>query len=112
VAHTIADEYADHHRETVSVELQLAQLQNKINHLWVALGSQRLIGVAVGLLAHRYGTGTDEAWERLVALSQHTNTKVRDIARALVHAFDGTIRCEDAELLAAVSRRLPNGRWP
>ena len=36
-------------------------------------GFKRLIGVAVGLLALRYGTGTDQAWERLVALSQHTN---------------------------------------
>lgn len=109
---TMADGRADHDREAVPVELQLAQLQRKIDHLWVALGSQRLIGVAVGLLAHRYGTGTGEAWEQLVSLSQHTNTKVRDIARTLVHAFDGTIRSEDAELLAVVRRRLPGGRWP
>lgn len=107
-----AEGCADHNRGAAPVEMQLAQLQHKINHLWVALGSQRLIGVAVGLLAHRYGSNTGEAWEQLVSLSQHTNIKVRDIARALVGAFDGTVRTEDAELLAVVSKRLPGGHWP
>lgn len=112
MARMMADGCADHNHGAAPVELQLAELQHKIDHLWVALGSQRLIGVAVGLLAHRYGSSTSEAWERLVSLSQHTNTKVRDIARALVDGFDGTVRTEDADLLAVVSERLPGGHWP
>lgn len=103
---------ADHDCRAALLETQVAQLQRKIDNLWLALGSQRLIGVAVGLLAQKYGMSTSEAWERLASLSQHTNVKVRDIARALVEAFDGAPRTDDAALLAEVTRRLPGGCWP
>ena len=108
----VAGGCADPDCKAPSLESQVAQLQHKLDNLWLALGSQRLIGVAVGLLAQRYGTSTSEAWERLASLSQHTNIKVRDIARALVESSDGALRTEDTALLAEVRTRLPGGCWP
>jgi hypothetical protein len=88
---------------------RLLALQRKVDNLLVALDSQRVIGVAIGLLAQRCGCSTAEAWDILTRLSQDTNIKVREIARILTDAFDGASRSEDAELLERVNDRLPGG---
>lgn len=92
---------------------ELTQLRQRVEHLEIALSSQRLIGTMIGILAQRYGCTSEQAWSMLVRLSQHTQHKVRDIARVLVGAFDGRdLDAADAELLAEVSRRLPDQGWP
>ena len=50
----------------------------------LALTGQDVIGQAKGILMERHGIGADEAFERLVAMSQPTNVKVRDVAEYVV----------------------------
>jgi ANTAR domain len=45
-----------------------------------------LIASPLTALRHGFQITPDEAFERLVALSQRSNTKVRDVARRLVEA--------------------------
>ncbi|HEY5979776.1 MAG TPA: ANTAR domain-containing protein [Microlunatus sp.] len=85
-------------------------LQLKIHHLEVALESQRLIGIAIGLVAQRAGCSSDDAWLHLVRLSQDLNIKVREIARILVDARNGRAAPADAPTLARLSARLSCGR--
>jgi hypothetical protein len=49
-----------------------------------AVCSRDLIGQAKGVLMQRDGIGPDEAFDRLVAASQHTNLKLVEVARWLV----------------------------
>jgi hypothetical protein len=90
---------------------RLLALQRKVDNLLVALASQRTIGIAIGVLAQRCGCTTAEAWDILTRLSQDTNVKVREIARIMTDAIDGTSQSEDADLLERVSSRLPGGPW-
>ena len=52
--------------------------------------SRDVVGMAKGILMERHGIGEDEAFTRLVAMSQHTNVKLREIAENLVE-----LRCDD-----------------
>jgi hypothetical protein len=85
------------------------ELRHKIRHLELAMESQRLIGVAIGLLAQRAGISSDEAWQHLVRVSQDTNIKIREIARILVDARNGRAQPADAATLADVAARLVGG---
>lgn len=88
---------------------QVTELRQRVAHLEIALDSQRVIGTTIGILAQRFGCTTEQAWSVLVRVSQHSQYKVRDIARVLVDAFDGReLVAADEELLAAVSRQLPD----
>jgi GAF domain-containing protein len=49
-----------------------------------AVASRDVIGTAKGILIERFGIGDDEAFQRLVQSSQHTNMKLVDVARWLV----------------------------
>lgn len=81
-------------------------LQLKIHHLELALDSQRLIGIAIGLVAQRGGCSSDDAWRQLVRLSQDLNIKVREVARILVDARNGQAEPADALTLARLAARL------
>lgn len=94
----------------LSVRLRAAE--DKIAHLERALLTQRHIGIAIGLLAHRFDCSPENAWQVLVRLSQTTNVKVRDLAQVLADAHSGRIRPEDAEIAAAVAAQLPAHRLP
>lgn len=87
-------------------------LRQEIAQLQEALISQRPISMAIGMLSMRYGCTTDQAWRLMTRLSEHSNTKVRTLARALVDAHDGTIGPEDRALLAALADHLPSSGWP
>jgi len=96
-------------------EQRQAALERQIGNLEIAIRSQRSIGTAIGLLAHRFGCPTDEAWQLLVRVSQDTNTKVREIARMVTDAHDGQGRAEDAATLVRLSAELPGKpatSWP
>lgn len=59
-----------------------------VAHLSTALGTRLRIGQAQGLLMHRFGYDADAAFDVLRRASQHTNTKLRDVAAALVEAHE------------------------
>jgi hypothetical protein len=58
--------------------------QHKIKHLEAALASSRRIGAAVGILMATYKVPEHEAFDMLVAVSQHHHRKLRDLADDVV----------------------------
>ena len=90
---------------------QVLVLQRKVDNLMVALASQRMIGMAVGIVAQRSSCSVTEAWERLTRLSQDTNIKVRELARVIIDAVNGTLRDEDSELLDRLGSGQFGGPW-
>ena len=62
----------------------LDQACAKIESLELALQGARTIGIAIGILVERHRIPPDEAFARLVDISQSTNQKLRLIARRLV----------------------------
>lgn len=59
-----------------------------VTQLRTALRTRSLIGRAQGLLMRHYGYDSDTAFTTLKHASQHTNTKLRDIASHLVTAHE------------------------
>jgi GAF domain-containing protein len=62
----------------------LAQAQNRTETLHRALDSRALIDQAVGILRSRTGATSQEAFDRMVQMSQSEHVKLRDIAERLV----------------------------
>jgi len=60
--------------------------QTLVGHLQRALVTRNLIGRSQGIVMHRLGLDTGTAVELVKRASQHTNTKLRDVARAIVDA--------------------------
>ncbi len=63
---------------------QAAGQAAEVRHLERAAASHTVIGTALGLLMARGGLSSDDAFEELSRLSQSTNTKLRDVAAAIV----------------------------
>jgi two-component system, response regulator / RNA-binding antiterminator len=61
-----------------------ADLLEENRQLRAGLTSRATIDQAKGMLMARHGCGPEEAFERLIALSQQYNVKLRDIATGLV----------------------------
>ncbi|GAA1340879.1 GAF and ANTAR domain-containing protein [Saccharothrix algeriensis] len=59
-----------------------------VQNLTTALGTRHAIGVAQGLLMHRFGCDTSGGFDLLRRASQHSNRKLRDIAADLVAAHE------------------------
>ena len=70
------------HRARQSQLLQARQAQ--VESLRVALDSNRMISAAVGVLMATRQLTYDEAFEVLFTTSQHTNTKVAEVARTVL----------------------------
>jgi hypothetical protein len=87
-------------------------LHDEIDQLHEAVRSQRDIGMAIGLLSARYGCSTEQAWRTLLRISQHSNTKIRTIARVLVTTHNGTADDEDVRVLDTFRAHLPSSGWP
>jgi AmiR/NasT family two-component response regulator len=66
--------------DTPSVE----DLQAEVEQLKGALEGRDVIGQAKGILMERHGIDADEAFARLVEMSQHTNVRLREVAENLV----------------------------
>ena len=64
------------------------ELRAEVDHLRIALTGRDLIGQAKGILMERHGISADAAFDRLVRISQTTNTKLHEVA-ALVAAPAG-----------------------
>jgi AmiR/NasT family two-component response regulator len=56
----------------------------EVHHLNEALQSRQRIGEAIGVLNERYKLDQQAAFNFLVRLSSHSNTKLRDVAARLV----------------------------
>ncbi|HEU5268448.1 MAG TPA: ANTAR domain-containing protein [Jatrophihabitans sp.] len=61
----------------------------RVSHLRVALGTNRQIGAAMGILMARHRCNSDEAFTALRVASQHLHRKLRDIADEVV--FTGVL---------------------
>jgi hypothetical protein len=92
------------HDEVAELTAVVAQLRN-------GMATRQLIGTATGLVAARFGCTTEQSWALLARVSQHTNIKLREIARVMVDAHNGASKPEDAAILGRVSSQLPGG-WP
>ena len=60
----------------------------KVGNLQVGLQTRTTIGEAVGIVMARHRLTDDEAFARLVKVSQSSNTKLRDLAEAVVYTGD------------------------
>ena len=80
-----------------------AALRRENQDLRDALASQPVIDQAKGALMLRYRLDADSAFGLMVRWSQHTNTKVRDIAQALV---DSVVAGEVTSTDAGLAREL------
>jgi GAF domain-containing protein len=62
-----------------------------IDQLQEGMQSRQRIGVAVGLLMHRYGVSEERAFAFLVRASSHGNVKLREVAAEVVQEFQGNL---------------------
>ena len=82
------DEVAD---SLVIAARDLESMAEEIDQLREALASRATIDQAKGILIARYGCDPDEAFRRLVKMSNDSNVRVVDVAGALVYAASGTV---------------------
>ncbi|MDQ1032629.1 hypothetical protein QF035_010211 [Streptomyces umbrinus] len=61
-------------------------LRQEIDQLRQALGTRPVIDMARGILMAGFGCSAEAACEILVKVSQHSNTRLRDVADCLVEA--------------------------
>ena len=100
-----------HHQPRAASRAEVEELRSLVAQLRDGMATRQLIGVATGLVAQRFHCTTEQAWSVLARVSQHTNIKLREVARVIVDAHDGQPRDEDIAILAEVSAQLPGG-WP
>ncbi|MFJ4523534.1 ANTAR domain-containing protein [Streptomyces sp. NPDC088810] len=70
------DEQTDHE--------QVKALQDEVDQLRQALVSHALVDQAIGVVITVGGLRPEQGWEALKHMSQHTNVKLREVARCLV----------------------------
>ncbi|MGY1623324.1 ANTAR domain-containing protein [Geodermatophilus sp. SYSU D00965] len=77
-------------RRTPGTELrrlraELSAVEARARHLEVALGSNRRIGMALGILMARHGITEERAFAALQRVSCRRNVKLREVAEEVVH---------------------------
>ncbi|MEU3255405.1 ANTAR domain-containing protein [Streptomyces sp. NPDC006997] len=88
---------------------EIAALQEEIAQLRHAVVSHAVVDQAIGVVVAYGGVHPDHGWDVLREISQHTNTKLREVAEHLVQwphcgwLPAGIRRCLDA----ALERRTP-----
>ena len=83
-----------------------AELAAEVATLRDAIATRTIIGQATGLLAGQLNIPTTTAWRVMRRLSNETNIKLRDIARALVDAHDGRRPAADDGVGRAIGSAL------
>jgi GAF domain-containing protein len=68
----------------IGLALMLAEREHRSHHLETALTSRSTIDQALGILMGRHRISAEQAFDLLRRRSQQTNTKLRDLAAALV----------------------------
>jgi AmiR/NasT family two-component response regulator len=71
--------------EIAELQAEVAVAAARIANLESALLTNRVIGMAVGILVERRRLTADEAFARLVRLSQRTHRRVSELADELVY---------------------------
>ncbi len=72
----------------VSNVKELADTRAQVDQLQQALQTRTVIGQATGLLMAQEGLSSEEAFQKLVHVSQTANVKLRDIAMRDVEAWE------------------------
>jgi GAF domain-containing protein len=81
---TRATEFARHAAAVVALAAQRADHELREHHLENALRSRSIIDQAMGVLMGQAHVSADEAFEMLRRRSQHSNTKLRDVAATII----------------------------
>lgn len=82
-------QFADQAAGAVGLALRLAEREERERHLETALTSRTTIDQAIGVLMGRAGISATEAFDALRVRSQHTNTKLRDVAAGILAELNG-----------------------
>ena len=82
-------------------------LERQVAQLTAATESRQLIEHAVGVLAERFDSTPDQAWQLLRWISPTTNLKVRLIAEAVVAQRAGALSPAQRQLLADIAGLVP-----
>ncbi len=75
--------------EVLDTESRLAKAQTQVVNLEIALGSNRDIGTAIGILMNSHLVTQDEAFTMLRLASQHSHRKLREVANDVI--FTGAL---------------------
>jgi GAF domain-containing protein len=92
-------------------ELFAAQVAVALKHvlhaesLSAALESRTMIGTAVGIVMERYGLDDQQAFAYLTRVSQHSNVKLKDVAREVVAGVRHTAHGNDVHRLQSADSR-------
>ncbi|HTK67282.1 MAG TPA: GAF and ANTAR domain-containing protein [Pseudonocardia sp.] len=79
-----AQNLAVHAAGAVALAARFVEYEERTRHLQTALSSRSAIDHAVGILMGRHRISPSAAFELLRQASQHTNTKLRDVAARLI----------------------------
>ncbi len=85
---------------------RIAELEREVAQLREALASRQQYGVVTGLLAARFGLTPEHAWPLLVRLSQHSNLKMKVVARVIHDRYFDRLSPEDKPLAAQLDAQL------
>ena len=80
----LGSQFAGHAAVSVYNAQLLGRARDRAERLQRALGSRTVIDQAIGILRSRTGTSEEEAFDRLVKISQKENTKLRVVCERLV----------------------------
>ncbi|MEN8654273.1 ANTAR domain-containing protein [Streptomyces sp. 21So2-11] len=90
---------------------ELRSLREEVAQLKQAVASHADVDQAIGVICAVGQLTPDQAWEVLVEVSQHTNTKVRSVADRLVEwTCEGSLPPDiEVALKASMARQSPCG---
>jgi hypothetical protein len=80
--------FTAHAAVTLSNTKELLRRGEKVEQLEEALETRTMIGQATGLLMAQDGLTSDQAFQKLVSVSQNSNLKLRDIAQKYVQSWE------------------------
>ena len=87
-------------------QARILELEQEVAQLREALAHRQQYGVVTGLLAARFGLTPEHAWRLLVRLSQHSNLKMRVVARVIHDRFFNRLSPEDKPLATQLDAQL------
>lgn len=70
--------------DDLRLEVELREAKREAAGLRTGLETRGRIGMALGIVMHRFGLDEDDAWAYLQRLSQHQNVNLRLIAEGVI----------------------------
>lgn len=89
-----AQQFADQAAGAVALAARLAEAEHTAQHLSAALRSRSTIDQAIGAVMGQARISAEAAFDLLRLRSQHTNTKLRDVAAAMLVEITGNASSE------------------